>query len=716
MAPSCSLFCPFDGRHPRSLHYHAFVAVLLAVFVAAPRADAVTLTWTTFGNGSFNDQNNWFPTKVPDANDFVSFEVGVGSPYTVTFPGNPLDIGGGVAGAIASYSTAYLRVRDSAVAFSVSTQANRGASTYTVASSTQTEANRAIIVGVGAGDNAALSVIHNSFAGGGLTSFSAATATLGDVASSAGTLNMNFGAFNITGSDFTQTQLIVGNGGVGTLNVNIGADVNVTGFNSTVSLGHHASGVGNVTINGAGSTWTNSDQLWIGENGTGTLTLQNGGTLMTSSAAGDSNIIGVFGGSNGAVTIGAGSAWTSTNGIRVGNSGDGSILVTGGGSLSSTGAGLGEGSTSSGTVTVTGAGSTWSSSGTIIVGSTGLGAMSIQSGGSVTTGGALIRGLNSGSGQVLVAGAGSSLSVTTSPLTIGLPEAGFITGSTSLTIHPGASVDVAHEIELNTNGQLNLQGGTLSADSIGSPLVLSQQIQGTFQWTSGTLHVGTFHGSLTNQGGILAPGHSAGRTTIDGNYTQQAAGALEIEIGGTTPETQHDLVYLEGSASLSGQLHLALINSFAPMPAQTFTIMETVGGISGAFSNAANGQRLGMSGGGSFLVQYGAGSAFDPNNIVLSGFAGPGDFDADGDVDGADFVAWQTHFPTASGATLAGGDADGDGDVDGSDFVVWQTHFPTPPSPANAPVPEPQALLIAAMSAIGAWRLRRRKDTLSSPE
>lgn len=70
----------------------------------------------------------------------------------------------------------------------------------------------------------------------------------------------------------------------------------------------------------------------------------------------------------------------------------------------------------------------------------------------------------------------------------------------------------------------------------------------------------------------------------------------------------------------------------------------------------------------------------------------PGDFDSDGDVDGADFVAWQTHFPSPSGAILSDGDADGDGDVDGADFVVWQTNFPySPPSPAM--VPEPGSLM-----------------------
>jgi hypothetical protein len=70
----------------------------------------------------------------------------------------------------------------------------------------------------------------------------------------------------------------------------------------------------------------------------------------------------------------------------------------------------------------------------------------------------------------------------------------------------------------------------------------------------------------------------------------------------------------------------------------------------------------------------------------------PGDFDSDGDVDEADFVAWQNHFPTAIGATLVDGDADGDGDVDGADFVVWQTNFPFTPSSDTSPVPEPASI------------------------
>lgn len=99
------------------------------------------------------------------------------------------------------------------------------------------------------------------------------------------------------------------------------------------------------------------------------------------------------------------------------------------------------------------------------------------------------------------------------------------------------------------------------------------------------------------------------------------------------------------------------------------------------------------------------------NAVELYAVAVPGDFDSDGDVDGADFVAWQTHFPMASGATLAQGDADGDGDVDGADFVVWQTYFPTAAGPGSSPVPEPTGFILisfalAVVPATYVWRRR----------
>src|SRR5690606_36467755 len=142
-----------------------------------------------------------------------------------------------------------------------------------------------------------------------------------------------------------------------------------------------------------------------------------------------------------------------------------------------------------------------------------------------------------------------------------------------------------------------------------------------------------------NQGGRLAPGTSAGRTTIAGDYTQLAAATMAMEIGGLTPETEHDFVYVEGLASLSGLLELRLINGFTPGADDTFTLLEGAGGVTGAFSNVASGQRLAtVDGYGSFQIDYGAGSPFDPNRIVLSNFqaTAPGDFNNDGQVNGDD--------------------------------------------------------------------------------
>ena len=53
----------------------------------------------------------------------------------------------------------------------------------------------------------------------------------------------------------------------------------------------------------------------------------------------------------------------------------------------------------------------------------------------------------------------------------------------------------------------------------------------------------------------------------------------------------------------------------------------------------------------------------------------PGDFDQDSDVDGEDFLNWQTGFGMVAGATASDGDGDFDGDVDGEDFLIWQQNL-----------------------------------------
>ena len=59
---------------------------------------------------------------------------------------------------------------------------------------------------------------------------------------------------------------------------------------------------------------------------------------------------------------------------------------------------------------------------------------------------------------------------------------------------------------------------------------------------------------------------------------------------------------------------------------------------------------------------------------VATPTADSADFDSDGDVDGADFLAWQRGFGTP-GANKPDGDADNDNDVDAIDLVVWADQY-----------------------------------------
>ncbi len=94
-------------------------------------------------------------------------------------------------------------------------------------------------------------------------------------------------------------------------------------------------------------------------------------------------------------------------------------------------------------------------------------------------------------------------------------------------------------------------------------------------------------------------------------------------------------------------------------------------------------------------------------NAVSSGTS-PGDFDADGDVDGIDLDALETNFGAASGATLAMGDADADADVDGADFLAWQQNVGA--GPPAAAVPEPGSAVTIAIVSLVMLAGRRHRE------
>jgi hypothetical protein len=94
---------------------------------------------------------------------------------------------------------------------------------------------------------------------------------------------------------------------------------------------------------------------------------------------------------------------------------------------------------------------------------------------------------------------------------------------------------------------------------------------------------------------------------------------------------------------------------------------------------------------------------------MTSGFV-PGDFDDDGDVDGGDFLAWQSSFEAAGGNLPADGNRDGV--VNDADLDVWQLRFGSLPASTGeaqqASEPAGGLLLVAALAmAAGPRRARR---------
>jgi outer membrane autotransporter protein len=97
---------------------------------------------------------------------------------------------------------------------------------------------------------------------------------------------------------------------------------------------------------------------------------------------------------------------------------------------------------------------------------------------------------------------------------------------------------------------------------------------------------GSLGGNLVNSG-IVSPGDSPGTLTVGGNYTQNAAGTLHIEIAGLAAN-QHDLLAVNGHASLAGTLQLIGLGGFTLHVGDQLTFLTANGGVSGSFGTVQN--------------------------------------------------------------------------------------------------------------------------------
>lgn len=194
---------------------------------------------------------------------------------------------------------------------------------------------------------------------------------------------------------------------------------------------------------------------------------------------------------------------------------------------------------------------------------------------------------------VMAVTAASAVPQSTTALLRMVHPAGSFAVSGNVTDGRGRSTVQIDDGALTVGGRLavdtvNLGGGTLAAGSIEQGIDLSGAVGGSaFNWTGGTLHVGTFgtpamnfhlvQGGGTLAPGDLSPGSPVGTSTLWGNYTQDA-GALEIQIAGAgAPGADYDLLKVEGN-SPGGDLVVRLLG-FEPALGDYFDVLEVAGGI-----------------------------------------------------------------------------------------------------------------------------------------
>ncbi|MER9137988.1 autotransporter outer membrane beta-barrel domain-containing protein [Mesorhizobium sp. M0830] len=596
-----------DHRHMASVSSLALMLGAAGIVATTLPASAADVTWTGAISTDWFDPGNWTPVAVPGATDYANL---------TTLTPNPTVISGANANGLVVFVGRNAGDVGSLAILNGGTLSDSQGYLGTFVGSTGT----ATVDGAGSSWNS-IDDFYVSYQGVGTLTISNGGSVnnvngfLGDYYDSLGTATVDG-----TGSTWTNSGgLTVGDWGHGELTVsNGGAVSNAVGYFGTGAyLGRREGSIGVATVTGAGSTWTNSGDLTVGDLGTGALAIVNSGAVSNKAA-----YLGMNAGSTGAATVdGAGSTWTNSGDLYVGYSGTGTLDVTNGGAVTNSDGYLGYISGSTGTATVDGTGSTWHGN-HLYIGSQGAGALTISNGGAVSLGnsGIIADGLGS-SGSLTVDGAGSTWT-SNGYLVVGNSGAG------TLSITNGGKVsDQYSSIGVNTmsTGTVSVDGSTWTNSG---PLFIGESGTGTLDITNG--------GVVTNSDAYLGMNAgSTGAATVDGagsTWTNSGdlyvgysgTGTLDVTNGGAVTNSDGYLGYISGStgtATVDGTgstwhgNHLYI----GSQGAGALTISN--GGAVSLGNSGIIADGLGSSGS---LTVDGAGSTWTSNGYLVVGNSGAG--------------------------------------------------------------------------------------------
>jgi T5SS/PEP-CTERM-associated repeat protein len=390
-------------------------------------------------------------------------------------------------------------------------------------------------------------------------------------------------------------DMMVGWGGAGLLRIEDGGLVRTR---SAVIGRDQGSGMAVATGQGpAGrSTWDNSVELLVGSLTTGTLQVEAGGEVRTAQL-----IAGKGAGGHGTIVVrgvgadGFPSLLQVTDGVTAfdlgAEGGEGTLRIEDGGAVEASGQSWL--TVERGDVTVSGvhAATQMRSALTVESATAGYGAFLIhggnlvvvEDGGLIACRTGMIGGIGTGTGAAIVRVGGASATFaaewhSSSELSVGHSATPGSTGI--LTVEPDGVVTIGVGDAVPGSVRIG-SGGTLSG-------------HGLIQALGG---VGVA-GGVDNFAGTVAPGNSPGTLTIEGDYTQGAAGVLAIQIGGLEAGYDYDQLAVMGAVSfapgakiritfIDPNPHDAINETFIPRTSDVFSFLvaDTITLPSGASLN-----------------------------------------------------------------------------------------------------------------------------------
>ena len=368
-----------------------------------------------------------------------------------------------------------------------------------------------------AGENStgSLTITKGGVVQSGTTASGTSGSVLGYNSGSTGTLTVDGGAW-YDGVDPSNQALsggttAVGGGGTGTLNVFNGGKVGLVFMN----VGQNDNSTGTVVVDGVDSqllaTTTSSSGITVGTNGNGSVTISNGGSIISNSSTG----VGWGKNSNGIVNVdGSGSGWVINSGpMNVGGAGTGSMSVTNGGVVKSAGGAIAGGSPADdaagkGDVIIDGPGSLWD---------IGARELSIGAQNSATK-------LPSGNGTLIVSNQGQlnaqSINVDAENGTVAI---GALAGQTA---KAAGTINAKKIILANTNSNLVFNHTDTSGNYIFAPVISGLGNVSQLSGITVINGVNTYIGTTTIDGGALIVGDAANSTAV-----LNGAKAADVTVG-----------------------------------------------------------------------------------------------------------------------------------------------------------------------------------------